>query len=208
MTPSALNLLDQAELLQLATNASAIDDDATAIAYLKEAVSRPDANGIAHYLLGAHYAQIRMYDRAVGAMEDALALDPTLSIARFQLGLLWLTSGVADKARAVFEPLAELPITDCLRHFGSGLCHMMQDRFDETERDLRAGIALNDSNAALNVDMQRVLDEVARVRAEAAPAASAPQPGRVLDAAVPDAEAPQESGHHVLLSIYGGNQAQ
>lgn len=205
MTPTALTLLDQAELLQLATNASAIDDDATAIAYLKEAVSRPDANGIAHYLLGAHYAQIKMYDRAVGAMEDALALDPSLSIARFQLGLLWLTSGVADKAMTVLEPLAELPITDCLRHFGSGLCHLMHDRLDEAEQDLRAGIALNDSNAALNGDMQRVLDEVARLRAEATTAPTEREP-QAAEEAAPKAE--QESGHHVLLSIYGGNPSQ
>ncbi|MES2347551.1 MAG: hypothetical protein V4641_08265, partial [Pseudomonadota bacterium] len=82
MTPNTLALLDQAELQQLALNASAANDSASAIAYWKEAVSRADATAQARYLLGAEYAQIKMYDRAIGEMEAAVALDPALSIAR------------------------------------------------------------------------------------------------------------------------------
>lgn len=181
MTPNTLFLLDQAELRQLALNASAENDDATAIAYLKEAASRPDSDGIAHYLLGAHYAQIKMYDRAVGAMESALALDPGLTIARFQLGLLWLTSGVADKALTVLEPLQELPETDAIHHFGQGLCHLAQDQLADAIKALAKGIELNVNNAPLNGDMQTMIDAITA-------AINAPPPAQAEPAALGEPE--------------------
>ncbi len=192
MSPTTLSLLDQTELLQLSREASGAGDDGMALAYLKEAVSRPDATGVAHYLLGAEYAQIKLYDRAVGEMEAALALDPALSIARLQLGLLWLSSGVADRASDVFGPLAELPENDPLRHFGAGLCALIKDAFDEASARLQSGIALNTVNAPLNGDMQRIVDEIARLRA-AAP----------LEAAEDSVTA--DDSHHVMLSAYTGN---
>jgi tetratricopeptide (TPR) repeat protein len=196
MTTTTLSMLDQSELLQLSLEASKTGEAGAAIAYLKEAVSRADATGVAHFLLGAEYAQIKLYDRAVNEMEAALALDPALSIARLQLGLLWLTSGVADRATQVFEPLAELPASDALRHFGGGLIALIKDQFDEATRQLQAGIALNLSNDALNIDMQRMVDEIARLQASGQVGA--------LEAA-PEQPAADEETHHVLLSAYTGN---
>ena len=200
MTHTTLAMLDQAELLQLASNASALDDDAAAIGYLKEAVTRPDATATAHYLLGAHYAQIKMYERATGEMEAALALDPALAIARLQLGLLWLSGGAAAQAEVTLAPLAELAGTDALRHFGTGLIHLMKDQFDDCVRDLEAGMAMNSLNAPLNNDMRRIVDEVARLRAagQVAPASEA--------APAPQADA--DGSNHLLLSAYTGNSGQ
>jgi tetratricopeptide (TPR) repeat protein len=198
MTTTTLSMLDQAELLQLATNASAGNDSGAAIGYLKEAVSRGDASGIAHFLLGAEYAQIKMYDRAVSEMEAAIAVDPALSIARLQLGLLWLTSGVGDKAELVLAPLGELPDTDPLRAFGTGLCALIKDQFDEAVERLGTGIALNTSNTALNADMQMIIDKVTAMRdsGELAQTAATPEP---------DSAEETETAHHVLLSAYTGN---
>lgn len=196
MTLTTLSLLDQTELLQLSTEASANGESGQAIAYLKEAVSRQDASATVHYLLGAEYAQIKLYDRAVGEMESALALDPTLSIARLQLGLLWLTSGAGDRAAQVFGALDELPDSDPLRHFGAGLCALIKDQFDDTVRLLEAGIALNSTNPALNGDMRKIIDAIARVRETAQPAGTG--------AAIEPAGAVEET-HHVLLSAYTGN---
>lgn len=193
MTPSTLSLLDQTELVQLAIEASAGGDSGTAIAYLKEAVSRPDGSAPAHYLLGAEYAQIKLYDRAAAEMEAALALDPGLATARLQLGLLWLTGGDAQRAAAVFAPLAELKAGEPLRHFGAGLSALIQDQFDEAMDQLKEGIAANTSNPALNGDMQRIIDEVTRLRAAG------------QDAAPAVAAAPAEESNHVLLSAYTGN---
>ncbi len=190
MTKTTLSLLDQTELLQLAINASSGDDAGAAIGYLKEAVSRPDATALAHYLLGAEYAQSKLYQRAADEMEAAIALDPALSIARFQLGLLWLSGGAADRAGQVLAPLAELPDTDPLHQFGVGLCHLIKEQLDNAARHLQAGLTLNTTNAPLNGDMQRMLDEIARIRAV--------QPA----AAAPAEEVQAEEQHHVLLSAY------
>lgn len=195
MTSMTISLLDQAELLQLALKASAADDSGTAIAYLKEAVSRSDATGVMHYMLGAEYAQIKMYDRAAGEFEAALALDPALAIARLQLGLLWLTGGVADKALTVLGPLAELGQDDPLRLFGNGLCHLAEDRLADAREALLAGIALNHANPPLNGDMQLIIGSIDALAQPAQPAAEeAPAPAPAED-----------EGRHVLLSAYTGN---
>lgn len=196
MTTSTLALLDQAELLQLATNAGTSGDAGAAIGYLKEAVSRTDATGIAHFLLGSEYAQIKMYDRAADEMEAALALDPALSIARLQLGLLWLTGGIPDKASALLAPLDELPDHDPLRSFGKGLRHLIKDEFADTVAYLEAGIVQNTSNAALNLDMRRIIDEIGRLAG-----------GGTLPTLEHDEgqQAANEQTPHILLSAYTGN---
>ncbi len=197
MTHPTLSMLDQDELLQLAKNASGSDDSATAIAYLKEAVSRADATGAAHYLLGAEYAQIGMYERAVNEMESALALDPALATARLQLGLLWIGGGAVERAESVLAPLAELAADDPLRQFGAGLALLIKNQLDDAAARLEQGIALNPGNAALNQDMRKIIDEIARVcSAEAAAPAAAKAPS-----AAPAAEDTQ----HILLSAYTGN---
>jgi len=195
--------LDQTELVQLALNAGAKNDDAAAIAYLKEAVSRADATATAHYLLGAQYAQAGLYERSVDAMEAAIALDPALSVARLQLGLLWASTGAADRARVVLEPLQDLAEDDCFRLFGAGLRRLLDDDLDEAIELLRAGIARNEANEPLNADVRQVL-------------AAAEQTRAALPGTAPTATAPTESeehvaaeeigdGRHVLLSAYMGN---
>jgi tetratricopeptide (TPR) repeat protein len=197
MTHPTLSLLDQTELLQLARNASSADDSASAIAYLKEAVSRTDATGAAHYLLGAEYAQIGMYERAVGEMESAIALDPALATARLQLGLLWLGGGAVERAEAVLSPLAELAADDPLRHFGAGLSLLIKNQLNEAVARLEQGITLNAGNAPLNQDMRKIIDEIGRVRSGAAPGpAPAAQPA--------PAAADAENSQHILLSAYTG----
>ena len=181
MTPNTFSLLDQTELRQLALNASEANDNGTAIAYLKEGASRPDCDGVTHYLLGAHYAQIKLYDRALAAMEAALALDPGLTIARFQLGLLWLTSGHAANALTVLDPLQELPETDAMRHFGQGLCHVAKDQLADAIQALNKGIELNVTNPPLNVDMQMMIDAISTA-ANAPPIQAEPAKPAVPDA--------------------------
>lgn len=195
MPNSILTKLDQAELFQSAVRASASDDSASSIACLKEATSRPDATAHAHYLLGAEYAQIRLYERAVGAMENALALDPSLSIARLQLGMLWLAHGVADRAQAVLAPLADLPGADPLGHFGAGLCDLIADRPAQAAIRLEHGIILNTANQPLNGDVRRILAEIARLLAPGSdmPLAQSPDPAAAAD-----------DSQHILLSAYTG----
>lgn len=194
-THPTLSMLDQAELLQLAMNASTAVDSGSAIAYLKEAVARADATGAAHYLLGAEYAQIGMYERAVSEMESALALDPALATARLQLGLLWIGAGAVERAAMVLAPLAELAPDDALRHFGAGLCLLIDNQLDQAVVRIEQGMAHNTSNAPLDQDMRKILNGIAKVRAGAGAPAPAAAPAAAADA----------DTQHVLLSAYTGN---
>jgi tetratricopeptide (TPR) repeat protein len=192
MNHSPYALLDQNELLQLAINASQADNGGAAIAYLKEAVGRADANAIAHYLLGAEYAQIQMYERAIDEMEAALALDPALITARLQLGLLQLGQNAAERALAVFAPLQELDPAHPFALFGRGLSLLAGDQLAAASACLQDGIVANNINPALNGDMQKIVDEIAATLAKNA-AAGAP---------VEDAE---PADRHIFLSAYTGN---
>ncbi|HEY0588454.1 MAG TPA: hypothetical protein VGD52_20135 [Pseudoduganella sp.] len=194
MSNSIFAGLDQAELLQLAINAGGSGESGAAIAYLKEAVARADATPQAHYLLGAEYAQIGMFDRAAGEMEAALALDQTLHTARLQLGLLWLGANQPQRAAEVLRPMEEAGVPAELQQFGRGLLQLIADQPAAARAALAQGIVLNAANAPLNADMQRIIDQI-----DAGQAAGATQ-----DSAAPASE--QEAGaQHLLLSAYAGH---
>ena len=192
-------MLDQEELLRLALAAGEAGDAGTAIAYLKEAVSRPDATANAHYMLGAEYAQLQMYDRAADELEAALALDPALATARLQLGLLWLGRGDSERAAGVLQPLTEDGVAEALQQFGAGLLQLIQGDLDAARGSLLRGIALNTTNAPLNADMQGVIAEIDKhlANGDSAGTGAAPQEPQPAPA--------EDDSHHILLSAYSGN---
>jgi len=187
MSNPTLAMLDQAELLQLSLEADRNGDSATSLAYLKEAGSRPDASAEALLMLGASYASLRMYDRAASAMEAAVVANPQLAIARFQLGLLYLSSGDGPRANDVLVALDDLGEDKYLFHFGRGLRHLLADEFADSLRYLQRGIELNQDNPALNADMQRIIDDINKL----------PEEQRQQSAGT-------DSSQHVMLSAYTG----
>jgi tetratricopeptide (TPR) repeat protein len=191
---SALASLDQTELLQLAIHANQQQQAGQALAYLKEATSRTDATAAAHYLLGAEYAHLRLYDRAVAGFESAIAIDPSLAIARFQLGLLLMTCGEADRALDVMAPLEQVMAKDGLALFAQGLRHLAHDEFAQAAASLTEGMQLNQDNPALNADMQKIVDQIA-----ALPPAADPQ--TLTDDAATHSP-------HISLSAYTGLSTQ
>lgn len=187
---SPFSTLDQRELIHVALDAIKRQDGGTALACLKEATARPDSTAVSHFLLGSQYAQLQIPDRAVEEFEAAIAMDPGLAIARFQLGLLFLSSGNAERAKDVLTPLTASGENAALAHFANGLLHLMRDEFSETVHHLSEGIRLNTENAPLNSDMQKIIDEIAKL----APHQS--------DAEKRIEEEP--SGQHLLISAYTG----
>lgn len=189
MTSPSLRSLPQDALFQLTLQALRGDDPAAAVACLEEAASRDDASGPNCYLLGAQYAQMGRFEDAAREFKRAVAIDPALSIARFQYGLLALTMGDAAQSTQILAPLLQLGQTDPLAHFAAGLLHLVRDEFTEALACLERGIARNASNPPLNADMQRLMDRI-----------------RSTMAASPEPEsAPGQSGSHILLSAYTGN---
>ncbi len=184
-TPS-LSMLDQTELIQLALQSGERNDAASALSYLKEAVARPDASATAHLLLGAEYAELGLYQRAMEQMELAVERDPALAIARFQAGFLALSSGNAEKAESLLQPLTEHE--DALGRFATGLLALMRDQFAPAEEHLRAGLLLNQSNLPLNQNITRILDAIVAL------------PEQVKQQVVQEEDALQ----HIMLSAYTG----
>jgi tetratricopeptide (TPR) repeat protein len=189
MNQQRLDGLASGELVRLGMEAGARGDAEAAIAYLQAATARQDAGAIAHFLLGAEYAQAGMIGRATDEMEAALALDPAFALARLQLGLLLLTNADAVRAAHVLESLDELADGDALRDFGAGLRHLMRDEFAQAEASLRRGLERNTANPALNANMQLILERL-----------PAPQRGE------PPADETDDSGwRHMLISTYTGH---
>jgi len=154
--------LDEAEFLHLALRATATDRHDEAISLLKRMAAAFPGNANAHYLLGAEHAQIGLYDRAFEELTEALRLQPQLEAARFQLGLLHLTSGHLSEAETVWSPLDQLAVDDPLRVFKSALVHLIHDELQQCARELRAGIGLDGGSLALKNDMERLLADVER----------------------------------------------
>ncbi len=117
-----------------------------------------------HFLKGSMLASSQDYAAARTAMHHAVELAPDYAVARFQLGLLLLTSAEPYAAQEVWGPLHALPDDNPLRIFVAGLTHLIADRFDDAVLDLERGIVLNRKNAAMNNDMQLIVDEVRRRR--------------------------------------------
>lgn len=182
--------LDAAELTQMALNASQHNDSGAAIGYLKQAVALDGNAALAHYLLGAEYAQISMIDLAIAEMQCAVEADPALSIARFQLGLLFLTSARVEEAIRTWQPLAALGADHPLFLFQAGLVHLSRDEFVEAKVLLQEGQQRNTDNAPLNTDMQKVIDEIDKAIAQATK-----RDGETLNDSAAEAD-------HVLLSAY------
>ncbi len=152
--------LDVDELLQLAIQASQTDRHDQAITYLKRAIEKNPENANVVYFLAAEHAQIGLYERAMEGMERALQIDPALHTARFQLGLLYLTSARVEPALATLEPLTTLGDDSYFACFSLGLGHLIRDEFADCKRLLERGIELNQSNVPLNQDMLRIIEAI------------------------------------------------
>jgi tetratricopeptide (TPR) repeat protein len=152
--------LDVEELFHVALEASRTDRHEQAITALKKAVKLQPQGARQHYLLGAEYAQIGLYDRAMAEFAETVRLAPDLHIARFQQGLLLLTSGKAADALTALAPLANLGAQEPLRFFAVGLTKLTEDRFAEAIEALEEGIRLNAANPALSADMRALIDRI------------------------------------------------
>ena len=194
---SLLSTLDPEELFALAVRASTANESITALACLKHCVAKAPEHARAHWLLGAEYASLAMPDRAQSSFEEAVRLDPQLHLARFQLGLLHLTSGRVDTALQVWEPLGTLPAQDPVRLFKEGLICMVRDEFDQALELVRQAIAVPGVEAALKRDMEMVVTQIEGARGKAA---AAPSSAAQNTAPSPEPEAPTEN--HLLLSAY------
>ncbi|WP_172200493.1 hypothetical protein [Niveibacterium sp. COAC-50] len=198
-TPRAFEALDAEELFTLGLRASNTDDSAGAINLLKLAVERDPQHARAAWLLGAEYAQIGLTERALAALTRAVETDSSLVGARFQLGLLHLTSGHVEQASAAWAPLDDLADNDPHRLFKTGMLDMVADRFDAALTTLRRCAALTGIDAALKRDVEMVIEQIetrAKVPTHATSVPSDTSPAT-------NATDPSD---HLFLTAYRGNR--
>lgn len=135
-------------------------DDSRGLAILDDLLRTYDGDPRLHFLRGSLLASEQRYGEAHQAMRRAVEIAPGFAIARFQLGLLELTSGDAQTASTTWRPLLGLEPTNALRTFVVGLTHMARDEFQPAIEALREGIRQNHENPILNKDMLMVIDTI------------------------------------------------
>lgn len=85
-----LPVLDADEYFHLALHASTVRDCHACLSYLEEVLRQQPGNARALYLRAVQHAEIGLTERAVSGLKAALEIEPSLEMARFQLGLLLL----------------------------------------------------------------------------------------------------------------------
>lgn len=76
------------ERFRLALNASARHDPHSCMTHLKELLRNEPQHAGALHLLAIQYSELRLYERAIDALKQLLAIDPRRDIARLHLGLI------------------------------------------------------------------------------------------------------------------------
>ncbi len=163
-TGASIQECPQEKLAELLATAGA--DDEQGLAHVESLIGDYSQDPRLHFLRGSLLAALRRYAEAREAMHRAVEIAPGYAIARFQVGLLELTSGEPAAAEATWAPLQALPEDEPLRLFAAGLNHLARNEFDAAIGRLSQGIERNAENPALNRDMQMVIDETRRKMAE------------------------------------------
>ena len=185
--------LDAEELMHLALRAMDADNNEEAITYLKRALALAPNEGRLHFLLGAVHAEIGLDERAIAELTRAAQLAPELHTAHFQLGTLLLKHGEVDRAMEAWRPLDVLDRNHPLYLFKTALTRLAEGDYAQCIAELKQGIARNDENEFLNVEMREVLARTEALLAQEAQSAAG--------TAAP-AKRKEENAHHVLLAGY------
>lgn len=202
------NQLTQDELLALAAAASRSNDPTQSLALLEEASRRADATGMTLFMLGSEYAQLGLHTEAKTSMARAVEIEEGFHLARFQLGMLHLTTGEGEQALRVLEPLASLGREHpqhYLAAFQRGLLHLLGDSFDDAIEAFAEGVTLNRDNPPLNSDIHRVIDAIEHLpgRQPTAGAVTAVlRPEHTQQTEQPPAPATTPVAEHLFISSY------
>lgn len=150
-------------------------DAERALDILRQAHEDQPQSGQTLALLAAQYMQSGAPDAAEAAFIGTLQRDPTLSTARFQLGLLQYTTGRPQTAFQTWQPLESLGETHYLVLFKRAFATLAIDAFDDTLLLLERGITANQENGPLNHDMRMLASQIEAMRANASDASFAQQ---------------------------------
>lgn len=190
------------ETIQNAINASQSNDAQIAIQLFTEASTLNPSSAIPHFLVAAEFMELGQTEQAEAAYARAVLLNSQLHIARFQLGLLFLTTSREEMALVTWEPLLSLEPTNPLRLFAEGFAAMLSNTPEVAVNCFEQGIIQNQENPPLNADMQRILSQL-KTQIETKVNESTPEAMSQITAIDASKESTsEEETNHFLLSNY------
>jgi len=174
---------DERQLVLDAARAMAQGQDDQAWSTLQQCVQMYPGSASAHHLLGALAAHLGQYDAARQHLVLALHYAPHMHEARLQLALLLLTLGQASSALDVLHASALDQAPPAIAAYSQALCSVAEGRLQDALSWVDQGLAAGHPNAALDAEMQRLRDQVAR--------------------GMGDGASSEPATDHVLLQAYG-----
>ncbi len=150
-------MLDAEECLHLALHASSVGNHHACMTYLKEGLQQQPRNARAIYLLAAQHAELGLLERAIGGMQSAISIEPSLEIARFQLGLLLLDRKRPLEALEQFKAL-DTSADRALRACSEAMAAVARGDLPVARAKLAEAVSLPSSNPALLTVVRRLLD--------------------------------------------------
>lgn len=152
-------MLDFEEYLQLALHAGVSGNSHASLTYLHEALRLEPRNARATYMLATQHVRLGLVERGVRGLQTALALDPTMEPARFQLGLILVSMQRPAPAREQFSLLLASPDA-VLSNYAAAMLAMIDGDFAQARQKISSGLTCAQTNAELAGVMKRLLDEL------------------------------------------------
>lgn len=162
-----LSTFDAEELLHLAGSFLGQRKPANALECLKRASQLEPANAKVLYLTAVVYCQTGLVKRAVQSLEQAIQIDPELSVAHFQFGLLLYGTERYAEASAAWAPLDRLGQEHALVLLKTGMEALAREEYELCRHYINRGIERNTENEALNEEMRKILKWAAEQQSDA-----------------------------------------
>lgn len=153
-------MLDAEEYFYLALHASEVGDHHACMTYLEEVLQRQPRNARAIYLLAVQHAELGLTQRAIAGIKTALAIEPDLEVARFQLGLLLMfDSKQPAEAKDYLERLRGSE-DRALRAYAEALIAMVDNQPVVARQKLAIGLSESSPGSPLAMIMRRLLEHM------------------------------------------------
>jgi tetratricopeptide (TPR) repeat protein len=153
-------MLDAEEYFHLALHASAAGDHHACMTYLEQVLQREPNNARAIYLLATQHAELGLMQRAITGIKTALAIEPDLEIARFQLGLMLMFDN--SQPGDAKQYLARLCSSEHrpLRAYAEALIAIADNELGLARQKLAIGLSESPTDAPLSALMRRLFERM------------------------------------------------
>ena len=145
------------ELVSEGLQASQSNDSERAIDLWTQAAALSPSSGMLHFLIGSEWAATGRFDHAEAEFANAVLLDSSLLVARYQLGLIQFSSGRVAVALLTWEALLQEDTSKqdakALAAFVRGHAALAQDDFAQALEQYQLGLDCSVSNPALAGDV-------------------------------------------------------